>query len=63
VTLTLDPPGVLVGALFAFITSFDELVVALFLSAPAPSRCPRMWEDLRFSSSHHRRLSTLHDGC
>ncbi len=29
VTLPLIRPGVLVGALFAFITSFDELVVAL----------------------------------
>ena len=32
VTLPLIRSGVLVGALFAFITSFDELIVALFLS-------------------------------
>jgi hypothetical protein len=25
-------PGVLAGAVFAFVTSFDEVVVALFLS-------------------------------
>ncbi len=44
-------PGVLVGALFAFITSFDELIVALFLSGAnvrhAATR--RMWEDLRYA--------------
>ena len=33
VTLPLILPGVLSGALFAFITSFDEVVVALFLSS------------------------------
>ena len=50
VTLPLIRPGVLVGALFAFITSFDELVVALFLSGSGAVTLPRrMWEDLRFS--------------
>jgi len=40
---------VLVGALFAFITSFDELVVALFLSGSGGVTRPRrMWDDLRF---------------
>ncbi len=34
VTLPLILPGVLSGALFAFITSFDEVVVALFLQSP-----------------------------
>jgi putative spermidine/putrescine transport system permease protein len=49
VTLPLIRPGVLVGALFAFITSFDELVVALFLSGPGTVTLPRrMWDDLRF---------------
>ena len=33
VTLPLILPGVLSGALFAFITSFDEVVVALFLQS------------------------------
>src|SRR4029453_921919 len=43
-------PGVLVGALFAFITSFDELVVALFLSGSGAVTLPRrMWDDLRFA--------------
>jgi putative spermidine/putrescine transport system permease protein len=34
VTLPLILPGVLSGALFAFITSFDEVVVALFIQSP-----------------------------
>jgi putative spermidine/putrescine transport system permease protein len=50
VTLPLIRPGVVVGALFAFITSFDELVVALFLSGSGAVTLPRrMWEDLRYS--------------
>jgi putative spermidine/putrescine transport system permease protein len=49
VTLPLIRPGVLVGALFAFITSFDELIVALFLSGSGAITLPRrMWDDLRF---------------
>jgi putative spermidine/putrescine transport system permease protein len=49
VTLPLIRPGVLVGALFAFITSFDELVVALFISGSGAVTLPRrMWDDLRF---------------
>jgi putative spermidine/putrescine transport system permease protein len=49
VTLPLIRPGILVGALFAFITSFDELVVALFLSGSGAVTLPRrMWDDLRF---------------
>jgi putative spermidine/putrescine transport system permease protein len=34
VTLPLILPGVLAGAVFAFVTSFDEVVIALFLSNP-----------------------------
>ena len=49
VTLPLIQPGVLVGALFAFITSFDELIVALFISGTGAVTLPRrMWDDLRF---------------
>jgi putative spermidine/putrescine transport system permease protein len=49
VTLPLIRPGVWVGALFAFITSFDELVVALFISGSGAITLPRrMWDDLRF---------------
>jgi putative spermidine/putrescine transport system permease protein len=50
VTLPLILPGVLVGALFAFVTSFDELIVALFLSGSGAITLPRrMWDDLRFA--------------
>ncbi|MCK1544435.1 ABC transporter permease [Bradyrhizobium sp. 179] len=49
ITLPLIRPGVLVGALFAFITSFDEVIVALFLSGSGAVTLPRrMWDDLRF---------------
>lgn len=50
ITLPLILPGVLVGALFAFITSFDELIIALFLSGSGAITLPRrMWDDLRFA--------------
>jgi putative spermidine/putrescine transport system permease protein len=50
VTLPLIFPGVLVGALFAFVTSFDELIVTLFLSGSGAITLPRrMWDDLRFA--------------
>lgn len=49
VTLPLIRPGVLAGALFAFITSFDELIVALFVSGTTAVTLPRrMWEGIRF---------------
>ncbi|MCK1315400.1 ABC transporter permease [Bradyrhizobium sp. 23] len=49
VTLPLILPGVAVGALFAFITSFDELIVALFLSGSGAVTLPRrMYDNLRF---------------
>jgi putative spermidine/putrescine transport system permease protein len=40
ITLPLAAPGFLAGALFAFITSFDEVVVALFLAAPESTTLP-----------------------
>jgi putative spermidine/putrescine transport system permease protein len=41
VTLPLILPGVVSGALFAFVTSFDELVVVLFLASPQQRTLPR----------------------
>lgn len=41
VTLPLIAPGVISGALFAFATSFDEVVVTLFLAGPAQVTLPR----------------------
>lgn len=40
IILPLTAPGYLVGALFAFITSFDEVVIALFLSSPRSQTLP-----------------------
>ncbi len=48
VTLPIIRPGVFAGALFAFITSFDELIVALFVSGSGAVTLPRkMWDGLR----------------
>ena len=41
VTFPVLRPGFLVGALFAFIHSFDEAVVAIFISGQASSTLPR----------------------
>ncbi|WP_315982603.1 hypothetical protein [Aliamphritea spongicola] len=41
-------PGVISGSLFAFITSFDEVVVILFLAGPEQRTIPRqMFSGLR----------------
>jgi putative spermidine/putrescine transport system permease protein len=48
ITLPLIFPGVASGALFAFITSFDEVVAAIFLAAPEQRTIPRqMWSGIR----------------
>lgn len=50
ITLPLIMPGVLSGAVLAFITSFDEVVVALFLSGTGQRTLPRqMWAGMRES--------------
>ena len=41
ITLPLILPGVLSGAIFAFITSFDEIVVAMFIAGPTQITLPR----------------------
>ena len=41
VTLPIVAPGVASGAVFAFATSFDELVIALFLTSPQQRTLPR----------------------
>lgn len=41
VTLPLVAPGVISGGLFAFGTSFDEVVVTLFLASPSQTTLPR----------------------
>ena len=48
VVLPLIMPGVVAGAIFAFATSFDELVVAIFITGPGEFTLPRqMFAGLR----------------
>lgn len=50
VTFPLIRPGVITGALFAFITSFDEVVVAIFITGSRAVTLPRqMWDGIRIS--------------
>ena len=50
-------PGVISGALFAFVTSFDEVVVVLFVADFDQQTIPRqMWNGIREQiSPHHPR--------
>jgi putative spermidine/putrescine transport system permease protein len=41
VTLPMVAPGIISGGLFAFATSFDEVVVTLFLASPEQATLPR----------------------
>ena len=48
ITLPLILPGVISGGLFAFVTSFDEVVVVLFLAGLENTTIPvQMWTGLR----------------
>ena len=48
ITLPLILPGVISGGLFAFVTSFDEVVVVLFLAGLETTTIPiQMWTGLR----------------
>ena len=48
ITLPLIKPGVISGALFAFVTSFDEVVLIIFLANPEQRTIPRqMFSGLR----------------
>jgi putative spermidine/putrescine transport system permease protein len=48
VTLPMIKPAVLTASLFAFLASFDELVVALFISGTGAKTLPkRLWEGVR----------------
>ncbi len=48
VIMPLIRPGVISGALFAFVTSFDEVVIVLFLAGPEQRTIPRqMFSGLR----------------
>ena len=48
ITMPLILPGIISGALFAFVTSFDEVVVILFVGGPNQTTIPvQMWIGLR----------------
>ena len=48
VTAPIIRPGILSGAVFAFMVSFDEFVVALFLAGPGQTTLPvRMWQTMQ----------------
>lgn len=48
VTFPLALPGMISSALFAFLVSFDELMISLFLSSPTMTTLPkRLWDGIR----------------
>lgn len=49
VTFPMIWPGVVSGALFAFITSFDEVVIAIFLTGSRPTLPKQMWDGIRIA--------------
>lgn len=52
VQLPLISPGLIAGSVFAFVTSFDELVVTLFVGGPAYRTLPKqIWSGVRESIS------------
>lgn len=49
VTIPVIRPGILGGAAFAFLISFDEVVIAVFVGGPGATTLPkRMWDSIRF---------------
>jgi putative spermidine/putrescine transport system permease protein len=49
VTLPLIRSGITVAALFAFLMSFDEAVMAIFITGPTTTTLPKkMWDGIRF---------------
>lgn len=49
VTIPVTMPAVVSSALFAFLISFDELLISLFISSPTVSTLPKkLWEGIRF---------------
>ncbi len=51
ISLPLLKPGIVAGAIFAFVTSFDELVMTLFLAGPRTTTLPvKMFNYIEFTS-------------
>jgi putative spermidine/putrescine transport system permease protein len=49
ITIPVIRPALFGGAAFAFLVSFDELVIAIFVGGPAATTLPkRMWDSIRF---------------
>ena len=49
ITFPLIRPGMAIGFIFAFAFSFDELILAIFLTSPATRTVPRLlWEQLNY---------------
>ncbi|MEX3994797.1 ABC transporter permease subunit [Paraburkholderia sp. EG286A] len=49
ITLPAIRPGIISASLFAFLTSFDDIIIALFVSSDSAKTLPmRMWEGIRF---------------
>jgi putative spermidine/putrescine transport system permease protein len=49
VTLPLIRPGLVVAALFGFLISFDEVVIAIFVTSAETMTLPRrIWDGIRF---------------
>jgi ABC-type spermidine/putrescine transport system permease subunit II len=49
VTIPSIKPTLVAGAAFAFLISFDDVVIAIFLGGPDATTLPkRMWETIRF---------------
>jgi ABC-type spermidine/putrescine transport system permease subunit II len=51
VTLPLLAPGIIAAAFFSFLTSFDDVIVSLFLSGREPTLQKRMWDEIRLEIS------------
>jgi putative spermidine/putrescine transport system permease protein len=51
ITLPVIRPGIVAGALFAFLTSFDEVVVAMFISGVQSTLPKMMFDVIRFQLS------------
>jgi putative spermidine/putrescine transport system permease protein len=50
VTFPILRPGIISGALFAFITSFDEVVIAIFIAGARATTLPKqMWDGIRIA--------------
>lgn len=48
ITVPLILPGLVGGGVFAFVTSFDEVVLSVFLAGPSVKTLPvRIWEEVR----------------